>query len=125
LRAEEVVEVAAAEAGVADVVAVAVPRVPAVDSPLQVEGRVPPVLNRSLGRPRQVRLVRLLRARALGRAKAVVRKPPLALRAAPPVQKQQPDLVARRLKVPWLGSDRQLAKERRPSRPGTVQPLVS
>jgi len=100
LRAEEVVEVAAAEAGVADVVAVAVPRVPAVDFPLQVEGRVPPVLNRSLGRPRQVRLVRLLRARALGRAKAVVRTPPLALRAALPMQKRLPDLVARRLKVP-------------------------
>jgi len=102
LRAEEVVEVAAAEAGVADaaVVEVAVPRVPAVDFPLQEEGRVPPVLTRNLGRPRQVRLVHLLRARALGRAKAVVRKPPLALRAALTMQKRLPDLVARRLKVP-------------------------
>jgi len=102
LRAEEVVEVAAAEAGVeVDAAAeVAVQRVPAVDFPLQEEGRVPPVLNRSLGRPRQVRLVRLLRARALGRAKAVVRKPPLALRAALPMRKRLPDLVARRLKVP-------------------------
>jgi len=103
LRAAEVEVVAAAEAGVAAdvaVVEVAVPRVPAVDFPLQVEGRVPPVLNRSLGRPRQVRLVRLLRARALGRAKAVVRKPPLALRAALPMQKLLRDLVAHRLKVP-------------------------
>jgi len=95
------VEVAAAEAGVADVVVVAeVARVLAVDFPLQEEGRVPPVLNRSLGRPRQVHLVRLLRARVLGRAKAVVRKPPLALRAALPMQKRLPDRVARRLKVP-------------------------
>ena len=87
-------EVAAAEAGVADVVAVAVPRVPAVDFPLQGEGRDPPVLNRSLGRPRQVRLVRLLRVRALGQPRAVVRKPPLALRAALPMQKLLRDLVA-------------------------------
>ena len=94
-------EVAAAEAGVADVAVVEEEvRVPAVDFPLQGEGRDPPVLNRSLGRPRQVRLVRLLRARALGRAKAAVRMPPLALRAALPMQKRLPDLVARRLKVP-------------------------
>ena len=101
LHAEEVVVGAEAGAG-ADVAVVeaVVQRVPAAGFPLQVEGRVPPVLNRSRGRPRQVRLVRLLRARALGRAKAVVRKPPLALRAALPMRKRLPDLVARRLKVP-------------------------
>ena len=119
-------EVAAAEAGVVDVaVEVAAPRVRVAGFPLQEEDHVPRVLNRAQGRPRQVRLVRLLRARALGRAKVVVRKPPLALRAARQMQKRLPDLVARRLKVLWLGSARQPAKERRPSLPGAVQPLVS
>ena len=121
-------EVVAAEAGVEVDVAVAevaVLRVPVEGFLLQEERHVQPVPNRALGRLRQVRLVRLLQARALGRAKAVVRKPPLALQAAPPVQKPQPDLVARRLKVPWLDSARRPAKERRPSLPGTVQPLVS
>ena len=80
-------EVVAAEAGAeADVAAVAVPRVPVEGFPLQEERRVRPVPNRALGRPRQVRLVRLLQVRALGRAKAVARKPPLALQAAPPMQ---------------------------------------
>ena len=117
---------AEAEAEVdAAAVEVAVLRVPVEGFPLQEERHVQPVPNRALGRPRQVRLVRLLQARALGRAKAVARQPPLALQAAPPMQKRQPDLVARRLKVPWLDSGRRPAKERRPSLPGTVQPLVS
>jgi len=99
LHAEEVVVGAEAGADVAVVEAV-VQRVPVEDFPLQEERRVRPVPNRALDRLRQVRLVHLLQARALGRAKAVVRKPPLALRAALPMQKRLPDLVARRLKVP-------------------------
>ena len=94
-------EVAAAEAGVADAaVEVAVLRVPVEGFLLQEERHAQPVPSQALARLRPARLVRLLRARALGRAKAVVRKPPLALRAALPMQKPLPDLVARRLKVP-------------------------
>ena len=117
-----------AEAGVGADVAVVeavVQRVPVEDFPLQEERRVRPVPNRALDRLRQVRLVHLLQARALGRAKAALRQPRLAQQAAPPTQKPQPALVARRRKVPWPDSARRTEKERRPSLPGIVQLLVS